>query len=185
MKSVAKVFLVSLFTFLSSCDNSRINPAVSDLMYRHINIPLDKLEKRECSYFKRKTDIDKEYTLIVYLEEVSCVPCEISELSKIERENRNDELWNKLHKTFIVNAHPRDVNTLYTIACGQRIENDVFFDTCGIFRKNNPVITDSKVCHSFILDSDNKVILVGNPFKNSKLKELFSKVVKEEMTKRR
>lgn len=35
--------------------------------------------------------------------------------------------------------------------------------------------------HTFLLDEDNKVILVGNPLHNKKIEEMFYKIVEEKL----
>jgi len=37
--------------------------------------------------------------------------------------------------------------------------------------------------HTFLLDENNNVILVGNPVRNKKIKEMFYKIVEEKLGK--
>lgn len=186
MKTYIFNTIMSLLTiFLVSCSNSGLESEISGIMDTKIIIPFEKLDKRECSFFKDTLDSPHQFTLVVYLEGIKCTSCELSELSEMEKSNSDDDLWRRTYKVFIISSDPENVDDLYALLCNQRIKNDVFLDTCGIFRKTNPIIPDSKLFHSFVLDGENKVILVGNPFKNYKLKELFSRIVEEEMTKRR
>lgn len=176
------VIVVSIILIFFSCGKPDNYSEISKLICQHINIPENKLDRHNCSYYNDTLSSIKEYTLLMYFEGITCASCELKELSDIENNNRHDELWNSLRKLYVFNVNPESANNLYVNICRQRIENDVFFDTCGIFRSTNPIIPDSKMFHTFVLDRENNVALVGNPFKNQKLKELLSRIVKEKMS---
>lgn len=52
----------------------------------------------------------------------------------------------------------------------------VYIDTENSFRGDNPIIPDNSTMHSFSLDSDNRVILVGDPIYNESIMNLFQKL---------
>ena len=47
------------------------------------------------------------------------------------------------------------------------------FDVDGEFISHNPNIPDNKLLHTFMLDENNNVILIGDPTINSRIEELF------------
>lgn len=178
-KVVIWTLIIGLFISVCSCNESGIKEEMSQILGQHIIIPYDKLEKRECSYFGDRYNVEKCFMLVVYTDGNQCAPCEISSFSYMEKVNRNDSLWKKLRKIYIFDVKPNNAASLYMELCKMRIEQDVFFDTCGVFRKSNPIIPDSKLFHSFILDNDGNVKLIGNPFKNEKLKTIMSTIIQE------
>ena len=46
----------------------------------------------------------------------------------------------------------------------------VHVDTAGVFIRENPHIPREAVYHTFLLDKDNRVVLVGNPSRSEKIK---------------
>ncbi|MBR2195950.1 MAG: hypothetical protein IJ911_10090 [Salinivirgaceae bacterium] len=55
----------------------------------------------------------------------------------------------------------------------------IFIDTANQFYKLNPHIPDNKLMHSFLLDSEGKVVLVGNPIQNQAMFDLYKKTIEE------
>lgn len=58
----------------------------------------------------------------------------------------------------------------------------VYIDTLGIFQKNNPHLPKNPRLHTFLLDANNHVILVGNPLYNTKIKEMYDRVIHEKLS---
>lgn len=52
----------------------------------------------------------------------------------------------------------------------------VIFDTNDDFRKKNK-LSHNNIFHSMLIDSDNKVILIGNPISNVTMQDLYKKVI--------
>lgn len=53
----------------------------------------------------------------------------------------------------------------------------VLIDINNSFRKSNPHIPKDAMYYTFLLDEDNKVVLVGNPLRNNSIKEIFLRTV--------
>lgn len=176
-KQKTLVLTSCLLLSLCSCVNSDIRKNLSQMLDHKIVIPYEQLEKRDCSYFRDSVKEGRTLTFVVYIDGNQCAPCELSDLSFMDRHYRNDTLWQKISKVYICDVSPANANALYSHLCNLRIENDVYFDTCHIFRKRNPLVPDSKMFHTFVLDREGNVKLVGNPFKNEKLKGLLKEVV--------
>lgn len=174
-----RMLLLGFVFILCSCSESSIKAEMSKMMYQQVVIPYDKLDKRECSLFRNSLNCDSGFTLVVYVDGNHCVPCELSDLSLMEKSNSQDTMWQRLHKVYIFDARPENVSFLYMQLCNLRIEQDVFFDTCGVFRQTNPIIPDSKMYHTFVLDRNKNVTLVGNPFQNQQLKKVLSTIIEE------
>lgn len=63
-------------------------------------------------------------------------------------------------------------------------DNIVYVDTLGLFAKQNPYLSSNTIMHTFLLDEDNNVLLVGNPLENEKIEEMFWQIVEEKLGKR-
>ena len=55
---------------------------------------------------------------------------------------------------------------------------DYCIDDKNIFSKINPCIPSEEQFHVFLLDKDNRIILVGNPLKSNKIHNLLIKSMK-------
>lgn len=62
-----------------------------------------------------------------------------------------------------------------------QLNSIIYVDTTQHFRRHNPNIPSDVMFHTFLLDSDNKVILVGSPIQNNRIQNLFKKIIKEEL----
>ena len=64
-----------------------------------------------------------------------------------------------------------------------RVNYPIILDTLGQFAKLNPHLPKNKALHTFLLDENNNVILVGNPLHNKKIKEMFYRIVEDRLGK--
>ncbi len=63
------------------------------------------------------------------------------------------------------------------------LRNAIYIDTCNAFLDANPQIPDNEMFHTFVINKDGKVLMVGNPFANEKMEALFKKVIAKERKK--
>jgi len=55
----------------------------------------------------------------------------------------------------------------------------IYVDTTKTFRRNNPQINDLSATHVFLINSNNNIVLVGNPLLNPKIEEMSLKIFEE------
>ena len=79
---------------------------------------------------------------------------------------------------YVINASSQNFQKAKKRLQSLRIGGSVYLDTCNAFRHANPDFPENKMFHSFVLNRDGKIILVGNPFQNDKMHELLMKIVK-------
>ena len=54
-----------------------------------------------------------------------------------------------------------------------KLRHSVYLYTLCVFRKNNTQLPDSRLFHTFVVNRDNKAVLIGNPIKNEKIEKMF------------
>jgi len=59
--------------------------------------------------------------------------------------------------------------------CGLR--TPLYIDKAYTFRKDNAMIPNDKNYHTFLIDKDNRILLVGDPLRNTKIRELIIDIV--------
>lgn len=118
---------------------------------------------------------DCDYRIVVYVDSAGCTPCKM----KLG-------VWGKIMADY--NTIPgKDVNFLMIVGPGaetdaaETIARDAFdlpvsFDTEGRFIENN-ALPEDETYHTLLIDSEDKVVAVGNPATNPKVRKLFMDIV--------
>lgn len=123
-------------------------------------------------------DID-EATLkyICYVDSTECSPCVLKKafkwndyICKFRKHNK------KITFTYIISSKNSD--DIITQARESGFCQTVFIDTSGVFSKQNPHIPKESMYHIFLLDENNRIILVGNPLTNKGIEKAFFKIAK-------
>ena len=82
---------------------------------------------------------------------------------------------------FIFSPSTEELANIRLSLSASRFYHPIYVDTSGIFIRENPHLPHNPLFHTFLLDEDNRVVLVGNPLENEKIEELFWKIVKERL----
>lgn len=77
----------------------------------------------------------------------------------------------------------REVRSTELLIANTNFDYPILIDTLGEFERLNPHLPKNQALHTFLLDENNRVILVGNPLRNKKIKEMFYKIVEEKLGK--
>ena len=179
---LSKKGVVCLFSLmlLVSCTKSDINTKLSRLLFTEIVIPHDGMNRIGNLCNNDTCCNDSMFTLLTYIDNNSCSQCELHEILSTERVNRHSELWPKLNKIYIFNPSTESYKDICSMLCNKKIDGEIFLDSCGIFCNCNPQLPKRKIFHTLVLDANNRVILVGNPFRNQKLCILLKEIIIEE-----
>ena len=114
--------------------------------------------------------------LVLYVDSASCSGCFLSHLAGYHDINASLAAHDG---ELLVILHPQK-ERLEEIKTRMRHERYPFWcivDVSGEFRANNPRIPENPLLHTFSLDEQSNVILVGDPTRNEKIKELFYREV--------
>lgn len=121
-----------------------------------------------------------DFKIVIFADSLGCQPCNL----------RLGELGLKVRELKYINEKARFVvivqNSDYR-EFEHNVEHDMpgfpfIYDTEGLFLKANELPLDNRF-HAFLLDKDNKIVLVGNPVGNDKLWELYKRQIRELSTK--
>jgi hypothetical protein len=119
--------------------------------------------------------LESDYKVLLYVDSTGCTSCKLRLLSWKELIQEADSAFaGKLSFTFFF--YPKNKEMLYTLLSGYRMDYPVFIDESNeINRLNN--FPDKVEYQCFLLDKDNRVLLVGNPTLNPKIWELYKEVI--------
>ena len=177
--------IFSILLFISCGNRSKIKKDLEILQSKSITLPTD------IKLFVSGNDtlidsfMDSELKLIVYSDSIACNTCIVSKMfiwyDLVEYAKKFD---NRLKYYFIFSPNKNDKNSVRFELKDALLDYPIILDSKGEFEKLNPHLPRNKAMHTFLLDKDNKVILVGNPLHNPKIEEIFYKIVEEKLGKK-
>lgn len=171
------VSLILLIKAFSANHNRALKKQFEDFISMPIHIPYDKLEKRVCYKFMDNYN-GKSIRLVFYMDSVRCMDCHITKILSYAKFNR--DICKDVSFVYLFPIKVNRMEALYRKLCDQRVEGEVYFDTCNAFRDANPMFPSNEVFHIFALDENNKVLFVGDPISKSKNGEIFRKIVAQQ-----
>ncbi|MCF6243004.1 MAG: hypothetical protein L3J74_16885 [Bacteroidales bacterium] len=168
-----------LMVLLCSCSNDSFNKTEQTIkkMYHKKIIFSNSLVGRVLG---RDTTFDisneKSAKIVIFLDKNGCTPCRM----KLSQWKRFISKVNKLNKKIIF---------IYILASNNTIELDkefiihkfknvVFYDIKNEFAQINN-LPDNSIFHTFLLNGNNEIIIVGNPVVNQSIKELYLREIRK------
>lgn len=116
------------------------------------------------------------YSIVVYADSIGCMSCKLH-LSKWKSFiNELDSIVSdKVLVKFIM--YPKDLKEIIRLLRLNDFKYPVCIDLNDTFNRTNGLPKDEKY-HTFLLDNSDKVLAVGNPILNVKVKELYMNIIK-------
>lgn len=175
MKYVALIMCVMM---LASCKESREEAMlrlVSEWKEKEVKFP-------EHSVFtvQGKDTVDFEfrhadYKVVTYIDSVGCTSCKLQLPRWKELLAEVDSLMDG-SVPFLFYFHPKDMKELRYLTRRDRFTYPVCFDEKDEFNRLNR-FPKEMMLQTFLLDKDNKVLAIGNPVLNPKVKELYVSLI--------
>ena len=170
---------ISIFFTLCSCNTTsqKLLKEMTLLQSKPINCGQNELVHHDT--------LQKEIKCIVYSDSVSCTPCAINKMYLWNSFLDYSKSYNgQLNFYFILCPARKDFQEMkLALIKNSRFNYPIILDTLGQFAKLNPHLPKNKALHTFLLDENNNVILVGNPLHNKKIKEMFYRIVEDRLGK--
>ena len=182
-----KLFLLIVVVSLSSCkDNKKRDEAtriVAEWTGKEIKFP----KELSCtSMGKDTTCVDlysDNFKILLYVDSLGCTSCRLKlfEWKKIMQES--DSLFiRKPEFVFIFRPKKRDEIELQSIFRNNGFHHPVFIDNENEIDKINKFPYNPEY-QCFLLDKDNKVLMVGDPFINTGIWTLYKRIITESETR--
>lgn len=112
--------------------------------------------------------------LVVFVDSISCSGCFLNKL--ITYFEINDSLVKKRGELLVIlNPKKNRIDEIRKTLLTDKNPFWCILDKNGDFSQLNPWIPDNELLHTFLLDENNGIILVGDPSSNPKIRELFMK----------
>lgn len=171
---IVLVIIVIAVFYRDKWDLAEAETAVIEWRGKEIIFP----SKVRCTYWGRDTvcaDIKTPYKVLLYTDSIGCISCKL----QLYKWNSLIEMTDKLmvgQLSFLFYFHPKDEDYLQSLLKRQDFRHNVFIDSEDKLNTENNLPVDMKY-QCFLLDKDNKIILVGNPTMNPDIWSLYKKII--------
>ena len=119
---------------------------------------------------------DADYKVVTYIDSVGCTSCKLQLHRWKELVAEVDSLTNG-SVPFLFYFHPKDIKELRYLTRREAFTYPVCFDEKDDFNRLNRFPSEM-MFQTFLLDKENRVIALGNPIQNPKVKELYLNLIK-------
>lgn len=182
MKHHIQIMLVFAFLMALSCEN-KIQKELQSFYNQAITIPINMqcFEGEKYEFVNWSINRPK---IVIWYDSTECGSCKIKNLPAFKHfESYCQDLKYDLDLVFLFSPSRQNVRqTLEEASISTKLHDyPIYIDTANQFYKLNPHIPANKLMHSFLLDSESKVVLVGNPIQNQAMFDLYKKTIEEMM----
>lgn len=178
MKKLIALCLVSGLLF--ACKDAGLKKELKRLSQLEINIP----DIQQCMYAGQDTTMnivnDAYAKMVIFYDSTVCSSCQMSRIWEWEDVVGLSKATNgKFSPVFVFNPPKGKINELKIALKTYPFKYPVFLDEDGEFIKHNPELPANTLLHTFLVDKNNKVVLVGKPVGNEQLWELYKSTIRD------
>ena len=167
--------------FFASCEESekeRLSRLVNEWEGKEILFPT-----HSTFTIQGKDTVDFEfsksaYKVVTYIDSVGCTSCKL-QLSRWKKLVEEVDSITNGSVPFLFYFHPKDMKEIRYLTRRDDFKYPVCFDEQDELNWLNRFPTDMTF-QTFLLDKDNKVVAMGNPVLNPKIKDLYLSIIKGE-----
>ena len=168
---------MGVLCFYACTNNYAIEMEYSKWMNKQVQIPSN---AKYCNYMSDTLMITKESKLNIYLyvDSSQCVGCN---LKLKDWQDFADEIkLDSIKLNIFVFVHPQKYSDALTFIRRDYYQYPVCIDMEDEFNRLNH-FPKNEHFRCFLLDSENRVVLIGNPVQNPKIRELYIKTISERL----
>ena len=184
MKSMKSVVVIqvclSLALGLVSCVDRKAKRDIDKFLAKEIVVPagMRQMVKGRDSVVIDHTAADAR--LIVWIDSLVCSSCRLDRMFEYDYMiDYRDETGDGFTPVFIFSPSAGMLGDVMQTVKYSQHDYPVFIDENGAFPAANPHIPADNRLHTFLLDRNGKVVLVGTPANNPQLWELYKTTIKE------
>lgn len=155
-------------------EKEQVRDKIEQMKSRPIELCLDKMECRRNPLSK----LNKKYTMVVYVDSAECSSCALSKLrfwNPLIAEAKKKQL--DIDYVFILAPKKKDMEDVNVELEITDLQSSIYVDTAFAFKKNNKDLPKENKYHSFLLNTEGKVILIGSPIANKKIMDIYKSTV--------
>ena len=169
---------------LVSCQNFD-KRLINDAVHEWIGKEIIFLDSMDCvdNHVISKVEVSKNgFKIVNYIDSVGCTPCRLN-LTKW-KEFIHDLNQVSIDSTLVLMiVSDSRFNVVYQISMWDKFTYPIYIDVADSLNRLNHFSSDERF-QTLLLDKDNKVVAIGNPINNPKVKELYFKIIQGEKVER-
>lgn len=119
----------------------------------------------------------KDYKILLYVDSTGCSDCRLKLYEWKQLVEEADSLFQD-RVGFLLYFQPKSIREIAFLFEQYRFDYPVFIDSKGIINKTNN-FPQTKEYQCFLLDNNNKVLIIGNPVLNVRIWELYKSYISE------
>lgn len=174
---MSKVFFLMLSLLIYGCTKT-LNYQVKKFIGKTIVLDKAMLKEIPGKQENINTITDSLCKIIIYIDSTECSACKISNLNKY-----NDIYYSALKTKryipiMIFSPSSKKVFEVINLLKYSDFHHSIYIDSHHHFSNNNSIPIDKRL-HTFLVNKDNKVILLGDPTNNVALWNLYVKTINE------
>ena len=175
MKGIGLFFV--FFVLFSSCNRNSLEKQLANFIGKEIFFP----ENLQANLKGRDTLIhltNAPMKMVVWYDSVGCTACRMQHIYEWgEIIHYVNDIRDVFDLVFIFSPKSSDLHNVKIDLRTSGFKYPAYIDKENLFRKKNPGIPADERLHTFLLDENNKVILVGSPLRNKALWELYKEQI--------
>lgn len=176
---------ISLLFFLFSCGNQKkenIEILLQTWSGKEILFPANSIFT-----VKGKDTVDfsisGKFKILTYVDSIGCVSCKL-QLGKWKEFMEEINSMETTPIQFLFFFSPEKRRDFWGTLRSENFTYPICIDDKNQLNELNHFPLNDAAFHTFLLDKDNKVLAIGNPIHNPKVKELYQKIIKGEKIER-
>lgn len=169
-------FVYCFVLLLCSCQNQNkggISDIITEWMGKEI-IFLDSIDYIDNHSICEIQTPDTKFKIINYIDSVGCTPCKLNLSKWNDFIHEVNQISDSLSVLILVSDSR--FNVINQISIWDKFTYPIYIDEADSLNKLNHFPSDIRF-QTFLLDKDNKVLAIGNPVNNPKVKELYMKII--------
>ena len=163
-------------TGLASCRKFETRRMLRKMMGSTVVLPEKVLCVQNGQVFPMPEELRSRPKLIVFVDSTECSKCRIDNFVRYGSLLDLSLNTGAFEMMFLLSTEKTDYRNIVEHLVESSPPYTVFLDSENKFRDDNPIIPDNSAMHTLTVDSDNRVLLVGDPIYNESIMNLFRKV---------
>ena len=171
---------ILILVFCASCTDTKkekLSNLINEWLGKEIYFPMDFMSEKLDSNITYCDSLNHAYSIFCYIDSMGCMSCKLKLPEWKSFMSIVDSLYPNTVSFRFVFQSPK-IRELELMLKRENFSAPILIDKKGVFEKMNNFPSDMSF-QTFLLDEDNKVVAIGNPVHNPKVKELYLKIIQE------
>lgn len=178
MKGALLFVLSSYSLMLISCGDHNLHRELEVFTEKEVVVPVELRQMVDGRDSLVLNSGDRSARLIVWVDSVACSSCRINQMFQYtEMIDFRKESGDGFVPLFVFSPPRAKIDDVKLTLKHSGLQFPLFIDERGLFAAANPHIPTDSRFHTFLLDKNGKVVLVGDPVNNPPLWELYKTTI--------